>query len=425
LKDLNISQLITDIMALIRDHGILLPPDMAMLFKALITLEGLGRQLDPDFQLVEHITPFVRELLLARYHPKTLLKRGKLTLQETLGMLTGLPRDILRLSKDIRQGKFRINLDLQRLDSFGKQLDRSTNRLTMAIVTGCLIIGSSIVMTVNAGPKLFGLPFFGFIGFMIALFNSVWLICAAQALQLVELNWRAPSELQAALQPQLRPDERLSAMDNQLIIDASPAREAQLAALARQLDVRPVSLRLEVSQSGSRVQNQSGVQVQGNISIGRIMPGQAGSNLTLSAQQDGRAQYSQVLQNLTLLEGRSGFIQLGQSRPLPWLMQTPQGSLVRGSSMQDAITGFYARPRLNGQRVSIELGRAIMNAMLVGADTLGNIPEVLQEFGITIHRHLNGRNSSHQRKSDRLPAGTDLLILFTDFLGHNVMRHFR
>ena len=66
-----------------------------------------------------------------------------------------------------------------------------------------------------------------------------------------------------------------------------------------------------------------------------------------------------------------------------------------------------------------------MNAMLVGADTLGNIPNVLQDFGITIHRHLSGRNSSHQRKVDRLPAGTDLLILFTDFLGHNVMRHFR
>ena len=66
-----------------------------------------------------------------------------------------------------------------------------------------------------------------------------------------------------------------------------------------------------------------------------------------------------------------------------------------------------------------------MNAMLVGADTLGNIPSVLQEHGIQINRHLSGRNSSHQRKLDRLPAGTDLLILFTDFLGHNVMRHFR
>lgn len=66
-----------------------------------------------------------------------------------------------------------------------------------------------------------------------------------------------------------------------------------------------------------------------------------------------------------------------------------------------------------------------MNAMLVGADTLGNIPGVLDNFGINIHKHLSGRNSSHQRKLDRLPAGTELLILFTDFLGHNVMKHFR
>lgn len=47
-------------MALIRNHGIVLPPDMAMLFKALVTLEGLGRQLNPDFQLVAHITPSSR-----------------------------------------------------------------------------------------------------------------------------------------------------------------------------------------------------------------------------------------------------------------------------------------------------------------------------------------------------------------------------
>lgn len=66
-----------------------------------------------------------------------------------------------------------------------------------------------------------------------------------------------------------------------------------------------------------------------------------------------------------------------------------------------------------------------MNAMLVGADSLGNIPMLLDDYGIIVYRHLSGRNSSHQRKIDRLPAGIELLILFTDFLGHNVMRHFR
>lgn len=66
-----------------------------------------------------------------------------------------------------------------------------------------------------------------------------------------------------------------------------------------------------------------------------------------------------------------------------------------------------------------------MNAMLVGADQLGNIPRTLSEFGIRVNRHVSGRESAHQKKCISLPAGIDLLILFTDFLGHNVMRSFR
>ena len=66
-----------------------------------------------------------------------------------------------------------------------------------------------------------------------------------------------------------------------------------------------------------------------------------------------------------------------------------------------------------------------MNAIVVGADRLGNIPDALQEYGIRVTRHVSGRDAAHQRKLSSLPKGTELLILFTDFLGHNVMRHFR
>lgn len=66
-----------------------------------------------------------------------------------------------------------------------------------------------------------------------------------------------------------------------------------------------------------------------------------------------------------------------------------------------------------------------MNAMLVGADKLGNIPEVLADFGIRIAQHVSGRHATHQRKFSGLPKNTDLVILFTDFLGHNVMKTFR
>ncbi|HRO36132.1 DUF2325 domain-containing protein [Thauera sp.] len=66
-----------------------------------------------------------------------------------------------------------------------------------------------------------------------------------------------------------------------------------------------------------------------------------------------------------------------------------------------------------------------MNALLVGADRLGNIPDVLQNFGIQIAAHVSGRDTTHQRRSAPLPSGIGLVILFTDFLGHNVMQRFR
>ena len=65
-----------------------------------------------------------------------------------------------------------------------------------------------------------------------------------------------------------------------------------------------------------------------------------------------------------------------------------------------------------------------MNAVLVGADRLGNIPVTLARLGITIRRHITGRLPAHQRVP-LLPRGIDLLILFTDFLNHNAMKNYR
>ncbi len=66
-----------------------------------------------------------------------------------------------------------------------------------------------------------------------------------------------------------------------------------------------------------------------------------------------------------------------------------------------------------------------VQALLVGADRLGNIPDVLTQSGISIQRHISGREKSHQRRNPNLPRDTQLVILFTDFLGHNVMQSFR
>jgi ubiquinone biosynthesis protein len=179
LKDLQVGVLLHRVSSILREHAIVLPADLTLLFKALITLEGLGRQYDPEFRLVDRVQPFVERALSERYRPVDALRRGQATLNEFFGMLTSVPRDLARIVKDARHGRMRVEIDLKRLDSFVDQLDRTIDRVTVGVMTASLVIGSSIVMTVSGGPTLFGLSLLtlcGLIGYLIAFVNSIWII---------------------------------------------------------------------------------------------------------------------------------------------------------------------------------------------------------------------------------------------------------
>ena len=179
LKDLKVGVLLRRVSAILREHSIVLPVDLALLFKALLSLEGLGRQYDPEFRLIERVKPFLDRAMLEHYQPVEAARRAQETLGDFYGLVTSMPRDLARLIKDARHGRMRIDLDLRRLDSFGLRLHSAMNRATIGIMTASLVVGSSIVMTVAEGPTLFGVPLltlFGLLGYLIAFVNSLWII---------------------------------------------------------------------------------------------------------------------------------------------------------------------------------------------------------------------------------------------------------
>jgi ubiquinone biosynthesis protein len=179
LKDLKIGVLLRRVSAILREHSIVLPVDLTLLFKALISLEGLGHQYDPEFRLIERVKPLLDRAMRERYQPAEAARRAQETLSDFFGLVTSMPRDLARLVKDARHGRMRVDLDLKRLDSFGHRLHSAINRATIGIMTASLVVGSSIVMTVSEGPTLFGVPlltFFGLVGYLIAFVNSLWII---------------------------------------------------------------------------------------------------------------------------------------------------------------------------------------------------------------------------------------------------------
>jgi ubiquinone biosynthesis protein len=176
LAQLNLGQMLADVTTVLREHGLALPADLALLIKAFVSLESMGRGLDPAFHMAQEALPMLRRTLRARYRPQALAGRSWQSLRRLLGTVEKLPHDVSRLLRRARHGQFRVGLDLAHLQQVGDQLNRAASRLALAIVTAALIIGSSIVMTVGGGPTLFGLPAFGLLGFVGAVGGALWLI---------------------------------------------------------------------------------------------------------------------------------------------------------------------------------------------------------------------------------------------------------
>ncbi len=176
LKQLRLDQMLGEIAAMLRQHRLTLPADLALLIKAFITLEGMGRELDPDFDMAGEAMPMLEKAMRKRYSPRAIVKRGWQSVSDTLALVADLPQDISRLLRVARRGRLEVHIDVTHLKRVGNQLDRAISRLVVGIVVAALIVGSSIVMTVSGGPSLFGLPFFGLLGFGSATVGGLWLL---------------------------------------------------------------------------------------------------------------------------------------------------------------------------------------------------------------------------------------------------------
>lgn len=179
LKQLNLSAVLIDLATLLREHSLSLPPDLALLFKTFITLDGVGRRLDPEFNIVNEAAPYLSRIVSARYSPQAILKRSFGNMRDTVNLVSGLPRDIHGLIKSVRRGGIPVHVDVTRLDHFGHQMDKAASRLTIGIVVAALIVGTAIVSGAEQGPRVMGLPTWGFVGFIVAALGGVWLLVSA------------------------------------------------------------------------------------------------------------------------------------------------------------------------------------------------------------------------------------------------------
>jgi ubiquinone biosynthesis protein len=168
LGELSLRAVFQSITATMARHRLRLPADVLLLIKAVSTIESVGRQLDPSFQIVEYATPHVEAMLMEKRRPRVLARRVAESGHDTLKALATVPANVADLVARTRRDGLRVEFVHRNLDHFIREMDRSSNRLSFSVVIGSIVVASAIVVHAAVGPTAWGYPLLGLIGFVTA-----------------------------------------------------------------------------------------------------------------------------------------------------------------------------------------------------------------------------------------------------------------
>jgi ubiquinone biosynthesis protein len=163
IQDLDLSEVLNNLLGIIRRYNITLPPPLSLLLRTLVELEGTAQQLSPAFSLAEVIRPFYTTMLRHRFSPRRLLSRLQHAYRDWERLVAALPRDFGDVLKRVRDGTFSVHLDHRHLDPI-------INRLVLGVMTSALIVGSSLLWSMKAPPVLAGVSVFGGAGYLVSLY---------------------------------------------------------------------------------------------------------------------------------------------------------------------------------------------------------------------------------------------------------------
>lgn len=165
------------------------------------------------------------------------------------------------------------------------------------------------------------------------------------------------AELVEQVRPLLSQGGSVSAYHDKLIVNAAPAELDAVRGMLARIDMPPRRLLIELRHSGQHGLSTRGLDygIAGDgVSLGQAAPGSAGLSY-YSAQTRGSGQGTQ---RIRALDGRPALIRSGQSVPVfhTW-QQIQHGRIVQGmhTDYRDALSGFYALPRVHGEQVTVEI----------------------------------------------------------------------
>lgn len=150
LDNIDLGVLLRELIGFIRTHHLHIPPDLVLLIRSLVTIDGLGRSLDPHFDIAGELYPFLRQLTLRRFHPWRLMSQSLRTAEDFQRVTMLLPQVLGQALESFRRGELTVRFDLQHFEKLVRQLTRASNTLAFGILIAGVSVSSALVLRVGS-----------------------------------------------------------------------------------------------------------------------------------------------------------------------------------------------------------------------------------------------------------------------------------
>ena len=168
LEELEIKELFSDIVSLISKYDVSFKNDYYLFFKSIVTIEGVGRRLNPSFNAIEEIRPAITAFYREQLSFKNMFQKVKNLPKDLVDLLYYTPNAFKELIEQLKKGKFKIELQHIGLQEIESTIEKSFNRLTVSIIVASLLIGPSLILHAKTPPLIYNIPLFGIVGFSVA-----------------------------------------------------------------------------------------------------------------------------------------------------------------------------------------------------------------------------------------------------------------
>ncbi len=149
-------------------NGIPLSREYSIMAKAVLSIEEVGRTLDPDFDLRAYAEPVLRQQQSERWGMHNMLRSVEEFAKTSFIGLRDLPSDMTRLMRRLEHDNLTVNFQHKGLERLEETVGTAANRITLGVIVGALIVGSSLIVKAGVGPQLFGYPALGIVGYVIS-----------------------------------------------------------------------------------------------------------------------------------------------------------------------------------------------------------------------------------------------------------------